>query len=168
MNSCKACQKQAIKCSHPSPNYWKNIKATLQKRTLKPFILCIALEIFLQFSALLATRPYIIQIFKAYGIPLDANLAAVYMTIASNISCLCLIIVIKLLGKRKLYLGSSIFCMLTCIGLSKYLMILEKKNLIFCNQVIRSQVSMVSYFFHLDGHRLELILIKINSIISNR
>lgn len=65
------------------------------------------MEVFLQFSILSAIRLYVIQIFKACGIQMDANLVAVYMSIVSNCSCLCLIFIVKFIGKRPLYLMSA-------------------------------------------------------------
>lgn len=120
IRTCAECQQSNIKCNHLKTSYIRNIQSLAQKRIQKPFLLCISMEIFLQFSALLAMRPYIIQIFKAYGIQLDANLVAVYMSIVSNISCLCLIFSIKAIGKRRLYLGSSVTCSLLCFALGEF------------------------------------------------
>lgn len=118
--TCTECQQNNIKCKHLKTSYIKNIQSLAQKRIQRPFLLCISMEIFLQFSVLLAMRPYIIQIFKAYGIQLDANLVAVYMSVVSNISCLCLIFSIKAIGKRCLYLGSSVTCSILCFALGNF------------------------------------------------
>lgn len=117
--TCAECQQLAIECKHLKSSYLANIKSLAHKRIQKPFLLCVLMEIFMQFSALLSMRPYIIQIFKAHGIQLDASLVAVYMSIVSNASCLCLVFVIKIVGKRRLFLGSSMTCAILCFALGE-------------------------------------------------
>lgn len=116
-DTCASCQYNGIECKHLKSSYVSNVKSIAEKHILKPFILCVLVEVFLQLSFLLAGRPYIIQIYKAFGIQLDANLVAVYMTILSNAACLCLIFVISFTGKRPLFLASMVTCALFSFGL---------------------------------------------------
>jgi hypothetical protein len=52
-------------------------KELLRKRTLKPFVLVIVYFAIGQFSGLPAMRPYLVQIFQAFGFPVDPSWATV-------------------------------------------------------------------------------------------
>lgn len=110
-NRCVACQKSESKCTHKTSTA-ELLKELLRKRTLKPFMLVITMFLFCQFSGLSAMRPYLVQIFQTYSIPIDSSWATVMIGVlgfAANISCTCLI---KPLGKRKIALISMLG---TCI-----------------------------------------------------
>lgn len=89
-------------------------------RTLKPFILISILFIFMQFSGMFATRPYIVPILYAYGISLDANLTTVILGVIGVLANVAILFSIRALGKRNIYLYSMVGNLLTCIGLSVY------------------------------------------------
>ena len=114
-NRCVSCQKLEIKCTHKSSTNREMLKEIFRKRTLKPFTLVMTMFLFCQFSGLSAMRPYFVQIFQAFSVPIDASWATVVIGIlgfAANISCTCLI---KLLGKRKIALVSMLG---TCVCIS--------------------------------------------------
>lgn len=117
IQTCNDCQQSGIECKHLKITYASNVKAITKPYIQKPFILCFMMEIFLQFSLLLAIRPYVIQIFMSFGIQLDASLVAVYMSVISCVACLCLTAVIKFTGKRMMYLGSILACVLLTYAL---------------------------------------------------
>lgn len=48
-----------------------------RKQTLKPFLIIMLLFFLSQFTGILAMRPYIVHILKAYDTPLSADRAAV-------------------------------------------------------------------------------------------
>lgn len=90
-----------------------------RQRTLKPFILAIVLVLLLEFSGSMVWRAYIHQVLMAYGMPWDANFV---MTILSSISIAgscCVLLTVKTVGKRRLYLWSTIVVVLCAIGLSE-------------------------------------------------
>lgn len=101
-NRCVACQKGDQKCTHKSSSSAELVKELFRKRTLKPFILVITMFVFCQFSGLTAMRPYLVQIFQAFSVPINSSWATVAIGVlgfAANIACTCLI---KTLGKRKI------------------------------------------------------------------
>lgn len=77
-NSCIPCQKANIKCSHPPANLQEKLKELIRKRTMRPFFIVMFAFAITQFSGMTSIRPYMVQIFKAYGIPMDANVATVF------------------------------------------------------------------------------------------
>lgn len=72
-NKCTPCQKQSeATCTHKEPFRMK-AKEMLRKRTLKPFLLVLAFFAFCQFSGMHGMRPYLIQIFETFNLPIDSN-----------------------------------------------------------------------------------------------
>ena len=117
---CIQCQKANIKCTHPPANGKEMMKELLRKRTLKPFCLVMIMFVFCQFSGLSGMRPYLIQIFQAFKIPIDASWATVVIGMLgffANIACMCLI---KVMGKRKLALFSMAGTCLSIVSLAVY------------------------------------------------
>lgn len=96
------------------------LKDMTHMRTLKPFILVSVLFVFMQFSGMFATRPYIVPILSAYGISLDANLTTVILGAIGVLANVAILFSIRALGKRNIYLYSMLGNLLTCIGLSVY------------------------------------------------
>lgn len=76
-NRCTTCEKSNVICKHPPPNVGERLKELLRKRTLKPLFLTLGCFMIAQFTGLSAMRPYMIQIFQAYGSPIDASWATV-------------------------------------------------------------------------------------------
>lgn len=119
-NRCVACQKGDLKCTHPSASAKELMRELYRKRTLKPFIIVITMFAFAQFSGLASMRPFLIQVFQTFAVPIDASWATVVIGIMgffANISCMC---VIKPLGKRKIALISMIGTCISIISLSIY------------------------------------------------
>lgn len=114
--TCKECTKQSIKCGHKQsiPDKVKQLKHI---RILKPLVLVIALQFFLQFSAISTWRPYIIQILNAYTVRWDASNATIAMSSLGFVARIFVLPMIKILGKRKLYLLSTAATFLSCFGL---------------------------------------------------
>lgn len=116
-NSCADCKKIERKCSHEKSRTWDKIKEIKRKRNLKPLILGILLESFVECTGIQVMTAYFIQIFKAYSLPVNANVTAIYMSIVKFVATVSLIFIIKLIGKRKIYLGSSFATVLATFGL---------------------------------------------------
>lgn len=76
-NSCVACQKGSVKCLHPPANVREKFKELSRKRTLRPFAIIMFCFAISQLSGMTSIRPYMVQIFKAYAMPIDANWATV-------------------------------------------------------------------------------------------
>lgn len=116
--SCVACTKKSIKCQHPKPTFCDKIKEIKRKRTLKPFLLVTCLHFFFEFCGIIIWQPYIIQVIKAFGIPLNANLTTVISAGLGISASAFLISTVKTLGRRKLYLTSISIVTLCSFGLS--------------------------------------------------
>ncbi|XP_031636109.1 facilitated trehalose transporter Tret1-like [Contarinia nasturtii] len=113
--SCNACIKQNVKCSHPLPTMVEKFAELKRKRTLKPLFIVISLFFLAQFSGILSMRPFMVQIFKAYESPVKPDQAATIMSVLDNLANITFMLLVKLTGKRKLYL----FCLcgvLACAG----------------------------------------------------
>lgn len=119
-NRCVACHKLDTKCSHPPATAKELIRELYRKRTLKPFVLVIIMFVFSQFSGLQAMRPYLVQIFQTYAVPIDANWATVVIGIMGFFANILCVIVIKPLGKRKIALISMVGVCISIIPLAIY------------------------------------------------
>lgn len=117
-SACIACVKQSIKCEHPKLTFLDKINEIKRKRTLKPIILVFALHFFYEFCGIIVWQPYIIQVLKAFGTPINANLATVISAALGISASIFLLSTVKTLGRRKLYLTSTFLVMLCSFGLS--------------------------------------------------
>lgn len=113
-SSCNPCIKQNVKCTHPAPTAMDKMKELMRKRTLKPFFLVMFIAMLSHFTGVTAMRPYMIQIFHAYGAPIDANLTTVIIGAIGLFGNIVLICFIRWTGKRNIYLfalaGTVIGC----------------------------------------------------------
>lgn len=117
LHICEKCSKQSTECSH-SATFRDKFKQLGSKRIIKPFILVTLLQFFLQFCAVNSSRSYILQILNAYQIQWNVNFSAVVITSFGFVGRLALLPILKRVGKRKIYLTSSIATSLCCFGLS--------------------------------------------------
>lgn len=117
--SCMTCAKQSLKCNHTNSTFWDSIKELARKRSLKPFILIVSLQFFLEFSMIMVWMPFIIPVLKAYGIPFGANLTTVILSTIGLFAHISLLLTVKTLGKRIICLNSMAIVVLCCIALSK-------------------------------------------------
>lgn len=119
--TCNACVKQMInQCEH-TETWSDKFKQLTRKRIVKPFILITALQFFLQFCAIVSWRPYMIQIFNAYDIRWDAHACTIIMSSMGFFGRIILLPLLKMLGKRRIYLLSSAVVFICCFGLSRLL-----------------------------------------------
>lgn len=117
--ACVSCAQQSIKCHHPKANVVDKIKELRHKRNMKPFILVIFLNFFLEFGGAVVWRPYLVQVIRAFGIPMDVNNAAMILSLTSIAGSCFFLLNIKTFGKRILYISSTVLVILSAIGLSK-------------------------------------------------
>lgn len=120
--ACVSCAAHSMHCEHSKHvTFCDKMKELKQSRVLKPLILVIAMQFLMELNAVHIWRPYIIQVVKAYGIPWDANFTATILTSFSVIGNCCVLLSVKMFGKRRLYLISAMMVVCCCIGLSKSL-----------------------------------------------
>lgn len=118
--ACLACAKKSIKCGHPNATLCDKIKELKRKRTLKPIFLVFLLYFFFETCIITVLQPYIILVLKAYGMQIDANKVTVLIAVTSMLSSIFLITTVTKLGRRPLYLTSSLMVVLCSIALSKF------------------------------------------------
>lgn len=118
---CTPCQKSATDdCDHPSPGFRAHLKELLRNRTLKPMFIVTIFFAVTQFCGMAGMRPYLVQIFQAYGAPVDPSWATVIvglMKFLANIFCM---LVVKFVGKRKISLYSIAGTAMCCLALGVY------------------------------------------------
>lgn len=119
VNACSSCAQLRTPCPHPAATICDKLKELKQKRNLNPFILVMSLNVLLEFSGAICLRPYIIQVIKAHGIPMDAHSAAMILGLTSIAGGLTFLVCVKLCGKRRLYLNSTAIVVISCIGLGE-------------------------------------------------
>lgn len=118
-SACVACAKKSIKCCHPKPTFCDKIREIKRKRTLKPFFLIVCLHFFFEFCAIIVWQPYIIQVLRAFGTPINANLTTVISAGLGISASIFLISTVKKLGRRRLYLTSISIVTICSFGLSE-------------------------------------------------
>lgn len=118
-NACTECSKRSINCVHPTPSFWMKIKELRRKRNAKPFALCFGLYFLYQFSLVTVWQPYIIQVLKSLGTPLNANIVTLINASLGAIGSILLMLFIKKLGRRKIYLTSIMIVTLCSFGLGE-------------------------------------------------
>lgn len=119
-NSCVSCAKQSMDCPHPKPLFLNKLKELTRKRNLKPFTVIISLNFFMEFS-LSVWRFYIIQVLNAFGMPMDAKILATFLSSVNIAGSFFFLLSVKTIGKRRLYLYSSVVAVLCSFGLSEFL-----------------------------------------------
>lgn len=116
---CSECKRRGIKCDHPPPGITDKFRDMTRKRALKPFILMSLLSVFTQFSGIIPSSAYLVQVIEALGIAIDANLTTVIFGIIGFIAMICLLLSVRTLGKRRIYLYSMVGNVLACFGLGE-------------------------------------------------
>lgn len=117
--ACVECEKHDTKCTHPPPSLADRMRDLLRKRTLKPFFIIIFMFFVLQFSGMFAMRPYIMQILGTYGVPFSPSQTTAVLGLLGIFACIILLGIVRMVGKRNIYLYSIGGTFITCFALSK-------------------------------------------------
>lgn len=118
---CTPCQKQNQEdCDHPPPGLKGHVKELVRNRTLKPMIIVTVFFAVTQFSGMAGMRPYLVQIFQAYGAPVDPSWATVIVGLLKFLANIFCMVVVKFVGKRKISLYSIAGTAFCCISLGIY------------------------------------------------
>lgn len=116
-SKCTKCYKSELKCNHPQPTFLERVKELYRKRIIKPFILIIILFFFGQFCGASAMRPYLVQIFQAYEVPIDPQYGTVIFGLIATLANIFMMTIVRFTGKRKLLLFSMIGTAFSTIAL---------------------------------------------------
>ncbi|CAG9793502.1 unnamed protein product [Diatraea saccharalis] len=127
---CKTEEDETKDCEHYKMNCIRRFLlkfryVMLSKETLRPFTLVILYFLFSSMSGLTPIRPNMVNVCGAFGMADDGKHIVFVIGILTFATSGLTIILIKLLGKRKLAIsamfGSAIFCMALSIYAKKYL-----------------------------------------------
>lgn len=157
--ACVACTKQSIKCEHPKATFLDKIEEIKRKRTLKPIVLVFWLHFFYEFCPIIVWSPYIIQVLKTFGTPINANLATVISAALGISASIFLLSTVKMFGRRKLYLTSTFLVMLCSFGLSEFFKISKVTRICFLKFIqtsfeIRSKIVRNSFNFFFNFNEI--------------
>lgn len=115
-NRCKNCIQLDRTCEH-SKRYMDKAKDLLCTKAFRPLVLITFLFFVVQLNASAAIRPFLIQVFQTFGVPMDGNWATVVIGLMDLLSsCVC-ILTVKLIGKRNLFVYSVAISCICCTAL---------------------------------------------------
>lgn len=117
---CTPCQKKNEECDHPKENIKANLKELVRNRTLKPMIIVGIFFTVTQFCGMAGMRPYLVQIFQAYGIPVDPSWATVIVGLLKFLANIFCMVVVRCVGKRRISLYSIAGTAFCCISIGVY------------------------------------------------
>lgn len=120
-SKCSQCCKDELKCNHPQPKLLERIRELGRKRIIKPFILIVTLYVFGQFCGASVMRPYLVQIFQAYEVPIDPQQGAVVFGLIATVANILMMMIVKFVGKRRILLFSMIGTAFSTIALGNIL-----------------------------------------------
>lgn len=117
-NACSKCAKQSIKCLHARPTILDKIKELKRRRNVRPMILMFLLQFFGIFNCSYVWDAYIVQVVNAFGTPLKPSYATVMTSGMGVVGSLFLGLTVKKLGRRPIYLTTTMVLALCSFGLS--------------------------------------------------
>ncbi|XP_031639034.1 facilitated trehalose transporter Tret1-2 homolog [Contarinia nasturtii] len=118
--SCEVCIKKDLKCSHPLPTFYERLQELKRKPTLKPFTIVMILFVISSFVSTFSMSSYIVQILKAYNVPMEPDQAAAVLSYVNNLGNISFLCLIRFTGKRYLYLTMMTLLLLSAVTLCAY------------------------------------------------
>lgn len=104
IKSCVPCVKKNLDCTHPPPTQLEKLAQLKRQQCLKPLAIVLTLLLILQIARLVAIRPFIVQIFNAYQVPMKPDEAATALNSLNILANFTFLFIIHFVGKRRLYL----------------------------------------------------------------
>lgn len=145
--ACTLCMDHSAPCQHSKMSkFCDRINELKQAHILKPFILVTALNFFLEFNIIYVWRSYIVQVVNAFGIPLDANFTVTIFSSISLVSTCCFLFIVRVFGKRRLFLFSGTMSVLCTIALSKSLSSLNISRTVFIHTHCLALFSLIGVY----------------------
>lgn len=74
--SCAACVRNNRECSH-RPSFADQARELMRSNVVKPFVLVVMCFIIVQSNGIAAIKPFLVQVFEIFGVPMDPNWASV-------------------------------------------------------------------------------------------
>lgn len=117
--SCAPCIVQQTTCTHAPPTFEEKIRSIGDRGTRRPLSLMLLLYVIVYFSSLISMRPYIVQIFDSYGTHIASTTATTYLYLLAIFANIFMMAMVRVCGKRQLYLWSLGVGAISCILLGK-------------------------------------------------
>ena len=96
------------------------LRELLRAPTLRPLSLVVPFFFFVHWSGLTSIRPYMVHVFQRFRIPLDPSWATVVTAGTAIAGSICLLFLVRHVGKRRLSLICTTICAFACILLGLY------------------------------------------------
>lgn len=117
-NRCKECTRLDRSCEH-SKRYMDKAKDLVRTKTIRPLILVTFIFFVVHINVNSAVRPFLVQVFQTFGVPMDPNWATVVIGLMDFLSNFICIFAVKFFGKRNLFLYSVGVSFICCASLGK-------------------------------------------------
>lgn len=119
-NACDACKLHQRMCAHPSPTMCEKIRSISDRESRHPLYLLLLLYAILYSTSIASMRPYIVQIFDSYGTNgMNGATAASYLSLLAIFANAFIMMSVRWIGKRPIYLISLGVGALSCLLLGK-------------------------------------------------
>lgn len=118
-HSCFNCTENQAICEHMQPTIKDRIRDLFRYKTFYPFAIVSSQFIISVFTGIAPYRPYLVQTFRYYQIP-NPNEAIWWIGVTGIAANIFLLVFVRALGKRQIYLWSMATTVLLCLFLGKY------------------------------------------------
>ncbi|XP_049886134.1 facilitated trehalose transporter Tret1-like isoform X2 [Pectinophora gossypiella] len=129
VRQCVICVKEGktfeLPCEHTNGNIFRRIRMKIKhvllvKETMRPFVLVMAYFMFHTMSGLTPIRPNMVNLCKALGMKYDPKTIVVLVGAVFIVMNLFSAVIVKMIGKRKLVLGSLLGTACCSLAISSY------------------------------------------------
>lgn len=118
--TCHACEKQFQICTHTlSPTIYSKLNEFSRRRTLIPFVLVALQFLVAQSCGNASMRPYIVQIVDTFKSSVNPKIVIIWLGVLGILANIILLVFVRVLGKRKIYLYSITGTFMSCFVLGK-------------------------------------------------
>lgn len=102
----ECCRSNRSTCEHRT-GYWTRCMELCQPKTLRPLFVVAVGFMLSHACGMSAMRPFLVQIFKVFRVPLDASYCSVIVGVVELFSYVLVLLVVRFSGKRLLFLVST-------------------------------------------------------------
>lgn len=122
---CKTEEDDTKDCEHYRMNFMRRFflkfrYVMITKETLRPFTLIIMYFLFHSMTGFNPIRPNMVNVCSAFGMPYDGKHIVLMVGILTFVTSCLTVLLIKMLGKRKLAISAMFCAALSCMALSIY------------------------------------------------
>lgn len=114
---CDECARRHERCTHIC-SYAEKARDLVRRKTLSPLLLVGIAFCVVHANANSAVRPFLVQVFQTFGVPMDPNWASVLVGVVDILSNVLCMVAVRSVGKRWLFLGSLAVSCVCCLALA--------------------------------------------------